>query len=239
MCDIIRYMKTHNKTGTVLYKKWAGMKRRCLNQNEQNYKNYGGRGIGVCDKWLNFEGFYEDMKDGFVEGLSIERINNDGDYCKENCRWIPMSEQVKNKRGVHIIEYLGDKDTILGWSKRLKLCYEVTRKKISNDGKTLEQCVKEAYKEIKGYTKKNNLFVANIFLDKKRLILGYYKTKEEAHDTYKKGIALKKEGYSREEIKNKLYPLMKKIKKVPTNKIELSDEQLIKELETRGYRIIN
>ena len=83
---------------TRLYKIWKGMNTRCYNSHCKPYKNYGGRGIKICDRWLKFENFRDDMISTYRNNLSIERINNDGDYEANNCRWITLLEQVKNKR---------------------------------------------------------------------------------------------------------------------------------------------
>lgn len=88
----------HDLSNHSLYKKWYSMKTRCFNKKCQSYKNYGGRGITICERWLKFQNFYEDMSPTFIQGLSLERINNDGNYEPNNCKWIPMAEQQKNKR---------------------------------------------------------------------------------------------------------------------------------------------
>jgi hypothetical protein len=110
--------KTNTKHGmhsSVEYKTWDGMIQRCTNKNRLAYKNYGGRGILVCEEWKTFENFLLDMGEKPSPFHSIERINNEGNYCKENCKWATSSEQSRNQR---IFKTNTSGITGVSWNKR-------------------------------------------------------------------------------------------------------------------------
>ena len=106
---------SHRKT----YACWQGMKQRCYNKNCCNYNSYGGRGIIVCDRWMHsFENFLADMGKK-PEGMSIDRINNDGNYEPSNCRWTTVKVQQSNRRKCHHITHDGITLTVECWGERI------------------------------------------------------------------------------------------------------------------------
>lgn len=110
---------THGKRKTRIYRIWHDMKARCLFQKNPNFADYGGRGITVCDEWLNsFEAFYAwAMANGYSDNLTLDRKNNDKGYCPENCRWASRIEQANNKRNNTPIEIDGITMNITQWAK--------------------------------------------------------------------------------------------------------------------------
>lgn len=103
----------HGDFGTRLYGVWTAMKRRCQNPNVKHYKDYGGRGILVCSEWQEYIPFKEwAMSSGYKEGLSLDRIDVNGNYEPSNCRWVTMFEQEQNRRNTVHIEYNGKMYTI-------------------------------------------------------------------------------------------------------------------------------
>jgi len=93
-----RLNNTHNMSSLRIYACWCSMKKRCINKNDTHYADYGGRGIGYSETWEVFENFYEDMGDLYADDLELDRIDVNGNYCKENCRWVNGGVQSHNQR---------------------------------------------------------------------------------------------------------------------------------------------
>ena len=105
-----------------LYDIYYSMLARCSNPKSINYKNYGGRGIKVCDEWMDYKTF-EDwaLKNGYTDDLSIDRIDNNKDYTPENCRWVDMIIQSNNRRTNKYVTYKGEKKTVAEWCRELNI----------------------------------------------------------------------------------------------------------------------
>ena len=109
----------HGKSHTRLYHIWNAMKQRCSNPKAISYKYYGEKGVAVCKEWQEFNPFYEwAMTNGYKADLSIDRINRDGNYCPENCRWATIKEQQNNTSYNKLFTYNGETLTIKQWAEK-------------------------------------------------------------------------------------------------------------------------
>lgn len=118
-----KYIK--GSTKSRLYNIWRGIKKRCYNKKATGYKDYGGRGITVCDLWKNsYTSFYNwARRNNYNHTLTIERIDVNGNYEPKNCKWIPMSEQPSNTRKTIRLTYNGITKTMVQWAKELNIPY--------------------------------------------------------------------------------------------------------------------
>lgn len=113
---------THGKSGSSEYRVWAGMKARCINPNTISYKNYGGKGISVCQRWLDsFTNFFDDMGPRPSAKHQIDRIDGTGNYEPGNCRWVTPKEQQRNRNTNHRLTCHGETLTVSEWAERLNV----------------------------------------------------------------------------------------------------------------------
>lgn len=129
----------HGKWGSRIYKIWQMMIQRCENPNHDSYKHYGERDISVCKRWHDFESFYADMGEPPSEEYELERIDVNGNYCKENCTWVTRKEQCRNKRNTIYLEYNGEKRPMAEWAEILEMNYDTLQGRIFDSGWSVEK----------------------------------------------------------------------------------------------------
>ena len=133
---------------TKLYAIYHAMKSRCYNNNNHAYDRYGGRGIKICDEWLNdYESFYSwSIQNGYREGLSIDRINNNGNYSPDNCRWTTTYYQNRNRRSNHLITVNGETGLLFDIARKYGVSPKLVSKRINVYGWSDEKAVLEPKK---------------------------------------------------------------------------------------------
>lgn len=132
-CDCQYKSERHGQTRTPLYRAWSAMRNRCQNASNEEYKNYGERGIKVCKEWGNsFCEFYKwSMLNGYKDGLTIDRIDNNKGYSPDNCRWVDMKTQCNNRRSNRMITYNGKTQTMSQWADELGINYRTLKSRIN------------------------------------------------------------------------------------------------------------
>lgn len=126
---------SHKMSGTRIYRIWQGLKGRCENENNPRYDRYGARGIKVCEEWdKSFESFYEwSMKNGYSEDLSIDRIDNDGDYSPRNCKWSTNEEQCNNRSTCIYMTIGNETKTLMQWCEIFNIDYKMVYARYKRD----------------------------------------------------------------------------------------------------------
>lgn len=123
--------RTHGMSKTRIYHIWLSMKKRCDCKKYEHYENYGGKGIKVCDEWnKSFEEFYKwALKNGYEENLSIDRIDVNGNYCPENCRFANQKAQVRNRTNTVFLTHEGDTKTLMEWCEKYDIEYKLAHER--------------------------------------------------------------------------------------------------------------
>lgn len=138
-------MKKHGLCGTKLYNVWLTMKQRCYNPRDRHYKWYGAKGVKVCNEWRNNPlAFYKwCIENGYKDGLTLDRIDSTKDYSPDNCRFITMSAQQRNKTSNKRIEYNGETRSVQEWAEKLNIKPSTLRARF-NKGWTTERALTES-----------------------------------------------------------------------------------------------
>jgi hypothetical protein len=139
-----RIFSKHGQSKTRLYYVWHSMKNRCLNKNNSRFLYYGGRGVTICEEWLNFVVFNVwAINNGYKDGLEIDRIDNDSDYCPSNSRWVTRKTQMNNYGNNRILDAFGEKKTMSEWSEdsRCEVCYNTLCSRINRGKITHEKAI--------------------------------------------------------------------------------------------------
>lgn len=139
--------RTHGDTDSRLYNVWCAMKRRCLNPNVPEYPLYGGRGIKICDEWMEYPNFYNwSYETGYDPNAprgqcTLDRIDVNKGYCPENCRWVTQQEQMNNVRYNHYETYNGETHTIAEWARIYNIPYYRLEQRLTRYGYNIEQAL--------------------------------------------------------------------------------------------------
>lgn len=120
----------HGLSKSKVHAVWSAMLARCNNENNPAFNNYGGRGIKVCDRWMTFENFYADMGNPPFDGAELDRVNNNGWYSPENCRWASRKEQCSNTRQNVLVDIDGVIKTVAGWAEESGIAYKTISNRV-------------------------------------------------------------------------------------------------------------
>ena len=174
------------------------MKKRCLNQNCKRYKDYGGRGIKICDDWLvGFDNFAKwAFLNGYSEGLTIERIDVNGNYEPNNCCWISLKEQARNKRDTIKVVYKGIEKPLKQWCEELGFCYDTMNDRIVARKWSVEKAFNTKSQREMSFNEKCRLHNINPITVRDRIVkLGW--SEEDALNTPTLGRGANAKSYNR------------------------------------------
>lgn len=132
------HASSNNKSKT--YRSWASMIQRCTNPNNENYHNYGGKGIVVCKRWRSFPNFLEDMGECPLDRHTLGRCDSDNNYCKDNCRWETWKQQERNTRRNHLITYNGKTQCLSAWAEEFEILPATLRMRLKH-GRSIERAL--------------------------------------------------------------------------------------------------
>lgn len=133
---------SEGRNASRLYCIWLGMRNRCRNKKNKNYSLYGGRGISICSEWNDYLLFKKwALANGYCSDLTLDRINVNGDYEPDNCRWVTQQQQCRNKRDNHLITFDGVTRTMAEWSEITGIPYHTLKSRINRYGFTIDEAL--------------------------------------------------------------------------------------------------
>lgn len=187
---------THNHSNERLHSIWKGIRRRCNNPHEKSYKDYGGRGIKLCDEWNNYENFREwALSHGYRDDLTIDRIDVNKNYCPTNCRWLTKQEQARNKQNTLWVKYNGELKSLPEWAEYLGINYHTLFRRIYN----LKWDIKKAFETPSNIGNNKFLTINGETKNLSEWAKKYNISKKVLNNRLKKGIIIPDKVYSLKE----------------------------------------
>ena len=138
----------HGMARSKTYRSWRGMRRRCEEESNTSFNQYGERGIKVCDRWQEFSAFFEDMGER-PEGATLDRIDPNGDYEPGNCRWATVTQQMRNRRNTVFVEYGGKKQPLVEVCEMLGVPYQKAWRRMQRGYSVEEACAVQDFRKVR------------------------------------------------------------------------------------------
>lgn len=180
----------HGLSNSRIYYCWKSMKYRTKSENCQ--KNYRSKGIKVCKEWQSFENFYKDMSATYRKNLTLDRIDNDKGYSKENCRWATRKEQSRNRRNAKKYHYKGESMYLVDFAKKYKINYTALKARVQKLKMTIDRAIEMGDTKPKYYYKNNkNKFVVEVTKGGNKIYGGKFEKEKDA----KKKVEIILQGY--------------------------------------------
>lgn len=145
---------SHGLSRTPAYRVWVAMIHRCTNRNYFAYPRYGGRGVNVCERWLDVRAFVADMGQP-PQGHSLERVDNDGPYTPENCVWATSVQQTRNRRNTRLLTHEGVTKTVQEWADHCGLKYSTLLRRVDDWGWDLGKALSQPVSQTKAQRARN------------------------------------------------------------------------------------
>lgn len=142
---VVHGKASSGKKRSKIYSVWSALVNRCTNPKDRNFAHYGGRGIDIEPSWKKFEAFYTDVGDPPFAGATLDRRDNNGNYTKDNCRWVTQKEQARNTRSNRSITFLGRTQLLVDWCQELECGKSSIYYRVKDKNMTFEEALSDVY----------------------------------------------------------------------------------------------